>query len=71
MEIDLGLTNQLETKDLQKWNKTKITKNITNTVFTKVLKFLGLKLASMQALFHSWQPLIDLFGQVMHFGKFS
>jgi hypothetical protein len=31
--------------------------------------FFGLKLASMQALFHCYQPLPNFFSQMMHFYK--
>jgi len=48
-----------------------MSKNQTNYVFTKVFSFLGLKLASMQALFHFLCPLLNFFGQVMHFCKFA
>jgi len=37
------------------------------TIFIKVFNFVGLKLASIQALFHFLQPLLDFFNQVMHF----
>ncbi len=36
-----------------------------------MFSFLGLKLASMQALFHSWWLFLNFFGQVIHFCKFA
>ncbi len=39
------------------------------TVFIRVFGFVGLKLASMQALFHFLQPLSNFFNKVMHFYK--
>jgi hypothetical protein len=48
-----------------------MTKNITNLIFTEMFSFLGLKPTSMQALFHFWWPLPNLFGQVMHFYKYA
>jgi len=45
--------------------------NKTNLVFIGIFNFLGLKSTSMQSLFHSYQPLSNFFGQVMHFCKYT
>jgi hypothetical protein len=45
--------------------------NQTNLVSTKVFSFLDFKLALMQAMFNSWQPSPNFFGQIMHFCKFA
>jgi hypothetical protein len=43
--------------------------NQINLVYIKMFIFLSLKLASIQTLFHSYRPLLDFFGQMMHFCK--
>jgi hypothetical protein len=63
----LTIYNNKKQKTCKTRTKCKMTKNITNLVFARVFSFLGLKLASMQVLFHSWQPLPNFFCQVMHF----
>jgi hypothetical protein len=42
--------------------------NKINLVFIGIFNFLGFKLTSMHVLFHSYLPLPNFFGEVMHFG---
>jgi hypothetical protein len=51
-------------------NKNFMSKHKFDLVFITMFNFFSLKLASMQALFHSCQTLPNVFSQMMHFCKY-
>jgi hypothetical protein len=57
----------LELSQANKKIKTRIYEIQINLVYIKMFIFFSLKLASIQTLFHSYWPLLDVFGQMMHF----